>query len=137
MQTSCFSRYTGDKGVAICLYPPKHWKGVSYLDLAPDKSIFLDIKAGRIGQEEYAELYRERTLAYLSPTQVYADLKDKVLLCWEMPIFDLDGKVISKGSGFCHRHIFSKWLSEILNISIHEWRSPKEIEQIKNSIQLF
>jgi len=137
MQTSCFSRYTGDNGVAICRCAQRDFKGPTYSDLKPDKETFNLIKAGHIDQAEYEERYRRNTLMKLDPQKVYNDLKGKVLLCWEKPIFDTDGKIINKGSGFCHRHIVSKWIAETLDISVHEWRTPREIAQIKNSIQLF
>jgi len=137
MQTSCFSRYKGDTGIAICLYPPKGWFGLMYNDLKPDKETFYLIKAGQIDQEEYEERYFRNTLLLLNPQEVYDNLKGKVLLCWEKPIFNTDGKIINIGSGFCHRHLVSKWIALKLGIFVHEWRTPYEINQIKNSIQLF
>lgn len=137
MQTSCFKRYEGEAGIAICLYPPKDWLGPSYNDLKPDKETFFLIKGGQIDQAEYEERYFRNTLMKLNPQEVYDNLKDKVLLCWERPIFDTDGTIVNKGSGFCHRHIVAKWIETELKLHIPEWRSPYETNKIKNSIQLF
>jgi len=35
MFTSNFKIYKGDNGVAICLYTPKKWNGLTYPKLAP------------------------------------------------------------------------------------------------------
>ena len=53
MKTSCFKRYTGDKGVAICIYPPIDWTGLQYPALEPDRQAFYAIKAGTITKEQY------------------------------------------------------------------------------------
>ena len=136
MQTSCFSRYTGNVGIAICLYPQRGWEGPTYNDLKPDKDTFFLIKAGQIDQDEYEERYFRNTLLKLNPQKVYDDLKDKVLLCWESPIFD-NMSIVNRGSGFCHRHLVSKWIGNELGIMIQEWRTPHEIEKMNNSIPLF
>jgi len=137
MQTSCFNRYEGENGIAICLFPPKGYVGPSYNDLKPDKDTFYLIKSGQIDQAEYEERYFRNTLSKLDPQEVYNNLKGKVILCWEKPIFDTGGQIINKGSGFCHRHLVSKWIAAKLDIAVQEWRTPNEIQKIKNSIPLF
>ena len=121
MKTSCFKYYTGDLGVAICLYPPIDWSGLRFPALAPTPSIFYDIKAGRIDQKEYERRYREEVLAHLDAQQIYNTFKSNVLLCWESP------------EKFCHRHIVSRWIFENLNIEVPEWNIKDEQMSKSNS----
>lgn len=118
MNTSCFKNYRGDKGVAICLYPPNNWKGPHYVLLAPTKKMFYDIKHGLIDEKEYEKQYREKILSKLNPSTIYNTFKDNVLLCWE------------KSGEFCHRLIVAKWLEESLGVKILEWEQEIEENQI-------
>lgn len=108
MQTSYFAKYKGSDGVAICLYKPYWFKGEHYPTLAPTKEILEDYKNGDIDEEEYIRRYKEDVLSKLNPKEVYNDLKDKVLLCYE------------RYDKFCHRHIVAQWLSEELDVNIKE-----------------
>ena len=63
MKTSCFKNYTGDMVVAICLYPPLDWSGLTFPALAPEKQAFYAIKQGKITQVEYEKRYRENILS--------------------------------------------------------------------------
>ena len=58
MKTSCFKYYTGNMGVAICLYPPITWSGMQFPSLAPDRQTFYAIKNGSITKEEYTKRYK-------------------------------------------------------------------------------
>ena len=120
MKTSYFKYYTGDMGVAICLYPPIDWVGLQFPALAPTPSIFYAIKSGKIDEKEYEKRYREEVLSKLDPQEIYNMFKNNVLLCWEQ-------------QGFCHRHIVSAWLQENLEgVEVPEWRpSDEKIEQLK------
>ncbi|HRT03967.1 MAG TPA: hypothetical protein P5513_08515 [Candidatus Diapherotrites archaeon] len=122
MKTSNFKNYKGDRGVAICIYPPIDWTGERFPALCPDRDTFFSKKMNNISEEEYDKQYRERVLSKLDPHKIYSILKDRVLLCWEDPEFDKDGNIINSGSGFCHRHIVSKWILENLGIEVKEWR---------------
>lgn len=87
--------------IAICLYKPKWYNGLSYGVLAPTKQI-LSLKEDIIS---YTEQYN-RYLGTLNPHKIVEDLnalsqgKDIALLCYEKP------------SDFCHRHLVSKWLCD-------------------------
>jgi uncharacterized protein YeaO (DUF488 family) len=89
------------KPIAICLYKPKWYNGISYDILAPTKQI-LSLKDDVFG---YTEQYN-RYLGTLNPHKIVEDLnalsqgKDIALLCYEKP------------SDFCHRHLVSKWLCD-------------------------
>ena len=125
MKTSNFRRYTGDKGVAICIYPPVDWTGLQYPALAPDRQTFYAIKEGAITKEQYEKLYRENVLAKLDPKAIYEMFKHNVLLCWEEP-----GK-------FCHSRIVAAWIQENLGIEVPEWDHSDELKKKSNTNPLF
>jgi len=141
MKTSCFKHYTGDMGVAICLYPPMNWAGMQFPALAPDRQTFYAIKHGSITQSEYERLYREQVLSKLDPQNIYDMFQNNVLLCWEEPWFDQNGNIRNEGHGFCHRHIVSAWLWENLHIEVPEWNNKdqklEELSKKKNIKPLF
>lgn len=120
MKTSCFKYYTGDDGVAICLYPPLDWDGLRFPSLAPYRRTFFEKKEGKIDEKEYERKYREEVLSKLDPQQIYDMFKDNVLLCWEDP------------GVFCHRRIVSCWLKETIGIEVPEWNiKDEQLEQLK------
>lgn len=137
MKTSNFKHYTGDFGVAICLYPPIDWTGTQFPALAPTKSIFYDKKSNKINEKEYEKRYREEVLSKLDPQKIYDLFKNCVLLCWEDPAFDKNGNICNEGGSFCHRHIISKWLNESLGVIVDEWTLTDEKIIKKNSNPLF
>ena len=126
MKTSSFKYYTGDMGVAICLYPPIDWTGLRFPALKPEREIFFAIKNGQLTQQEYEKLYREHTLGRLDPRTILNMFNKNVLLCWEDPWFDQNGNIRNEGRGFCHRHIVSKWIWENLHIEVQEWKKEKD-----------
>ena len=119
MKTSNFKSYKGKDGIAICLFPPLNWVGPSFIKLAPDKDTFFKKKTNQITEKEYEQRYKTNTLSKLDPQNIYDELKDKVLLCYEEPI------------EFCHRFLVAKWIKEELNIEVSEW---KPSDEIKNNI---
>lgn len=121
MKTGCFNTYKGDRGVAICLYSPAWWSGPNYRCLNPPLKTFLDVKSGRISKSEYASQYKKLVLDILDPFKVIKDLEDRVLLCWELPVFDLNRNVINKGRGFCHRHLVSDWILDKTGVVVNEY----------------
>lgn len=110
MKTSSFKTYKGDKGVAICIYPPIDWMSARFPALEPDRQTFFSKKADQIDEKQYEEQYRERVLSKLDPQKIYDTLKGQVLLCWEEP------------GEFCHRRIVSLWIEENLGIEVPEWK---------------
>ena len=79
----------------------------SYDSLKPPQNLVLDYKSGKITEKEYTRIYKEQ-LNNLDPFQVYNDLKDSILLCWEPP------------GRFCHRHLVSKWISTNVLVPVIE-----------------
>ena len=102
IKTGYFAKFKGDNGVAICLYPPKYFKGETYQPLSPTpqimewwKSSAQDAKAQNI----YRRLYYRDVLNNLNVHDVARALDGKTLLCFERP------------DEFCHRHIVAEWLN--------------------------
>jgi len=110
MKTSSFKTYKGDKGVAICIYPPIDWMAARFPALEPDRQTFFSKKADQIDEKQYEEQYRERVLSKLDPQKIYDTLKGQVLLCWEEP------------GEFCHRRIVASWIEDNLGIEVPEWK---------------
>ena len=121
MKTSNFRNYKGDRGVAICIYPPIDWMDARFPSLEPDRQTFFAKKADQITEEQYEKQYRERVLSKLDPQKIYDTLKGQVLLCWENP------------GEFCHRRIVAAWIEENLGIEVPEWKQgdddPNDIQK--------
>ena len=101
IHTGYFAKCKSNNGVAICLYPPKGFKGAEYKALAPTERILQwwkespqDSKAQAI----YKKLFYRDVLNHLNVHDVARALQDKILLCYEKP------------DDFCHRHIVAEWL---------------------------
>jgi hypothetical protein len=123
MKTGNFKTYRGDKGIAICLYPPLDWSGARFPSLEPNRQTFFARKADQIDDIEYEKRYRSETLSKLDPQEVYNKLKGQVLLCWE-PAGD-----------FCHRRIVADWVEKGIGIEVPEWKPSDDIiEQHANAL---
>ena len=96
--------------IAICAKPPDFFKGPNYKILAPSYSILMDYKKDN-DKEKYIKRYNEEILGHLKPEDIIKNLgilsrgKDIVLLCYEKP------------NDFCHRHLVSKWLGDIQEVT--------------------
>lgn len=123
---------SGDRGKLV------NYVGECYSELAP-KLEFWKIwhkNIGKISEEEnnryYIEEYYKQVLSKLDIDEVYNDLNESILLCYE------------KGSEFCHRHIVSAWFELILNIPVPEINynnnsleiiiPPKYIKEVLNEV---
>ena len=90
------------------------YNGLYYLDLAPKKDFFCIWKnnIGKISEKEnneyYIREYWDKVLSKLDPQNVYEELDNKILLCYE------------NENQFCHRHIVAAWFELFLNIQIPE-----------------
>jgi len=85
-----------------------NYKGECYPKLAP-KLDFWKIwheNIGKISEEEntkyYIEEYYKQVLSKLNPEEVYNELNNSVLLCYE------------ENTEFCHRHIVAAWFELLL-----------------------
>lgn len=83
------------------------WQGDFCPELAPTnrilawwKSLSKEEQLNPKNQVIYEKLYRRDVLSHLDVHQMYNNLNDKILLCFE------------KTGAFCHRHIVAKWFKE-------------------------
>ena len=90
------------------------YTGDVYLDLAPEKSLLKRYhkNIGVIPEEENVESYMieywNNVLKKLDPEEVYKELNNKILLCYE------------KSNEFCHRHVVAAWFEILLEKQIPE-----------------
>ena len=94
MQTSYFAKpgiHENPDAISIALYAPKWWeKHRKFSLLAPTNEM---LKRGYTKQE-YFDLLNERID---NPAEIYEQLKDKILCCWE------------KTGKPCHRRYVAEW----------------------------
>ncbi len=92
--------------IAICRYPPKWYRGLTYKALAPPTHLLKAWNGGGITERDYIRVYGSEVLNALNPNAVVdklsqmADDRDVVLLCYE------------KSDFFCHRHLVADWLKQ-------------------------
>lgn len=96
-----------------------NYEGKCYPKLAPKLS-FWEIwhdNIGTIPEEEnnkyYIREYYKQVLSKLDPNQVYKELDNSILLCYE------------KNEEFCHRHIVSAWFEILLGTEVPEVKINK------------
>ena len=105
--------------INIALWPPKFFRGISIMYLAPKRYML----SGKLTREQYIESYRRDVLGRLNPVAVVREIerlsggKDAALLCYEKP------------GEFCHRRLFAQWMLEETGLDIPEWGQEKREEQ--------
>lgn len=91
--------------IAICLWPPKWYNGITYKKLAPNYDLLTDYKNNK-DVRNYEKRFYEQTLNRLNAADAVFELmelsggKDFCLICFEKP------------TEFCHRHLVGKWFNE-------------------------
>lgn len=91
--------------IAICRYPPKWYRGLTYKALAPPTPLLNAWNGGAITAKGYIRVYESEVLNNLNPDVVVGELTkladghDIVLLCYE------------KTGDFCHRQLVADWLN--------------------------
>jgi len=108
MKTSYFAKYKGHSGVSIALGTPPWFVGKTYPNLFPSWDLIKEFKEYS-DEAAYTKAYYEQVLIKLDPQEVYDDLKDSVLLCWE------------KSGVFCHRRLVAQWIEDSLGIKVEEY----------------
>lgn len=99
---------SGDKGKSI------GFDGEHYSALAPKLSFWkqwhdnIGIISEKENNDFYIREYYKEVLSTLDPQEVFEDLQDNILLCYETPEL------------FCHRHIVAAWLETELDIVVPE-----------------
>jgi hypothetical protein len=102
MKTSCYKHYKKADGVAISIYPPEGFRGKHYPKLAPTKKA-LDRYRKDGNKKAYIKSYEKDVLSKLNPEQVWEELKDNTILCYE------------PSGEFCHRHLVAEWFERELD----------------------
>lgn len=91
-----------------------NWTGDCYPKLAPKREFWKvwHDNIGKISEEDnnkyYIEEYYKQVLSKLDPEEVYKELNNSVLLCYE------------DYTEFCHRHIVAAWFELKLGVTIRE-----------------
>lgn len=116
-----------------------NWIGECYSKLAPKKEFWKvwHDNIGKIPEEEntkyYIREYYIQVLSKLDPEEVYNELNNSVLLCYE------------ENTDFCHRHIVAAWFELFLvgvrvpeikanNLKIEEVDKPTNIKKYLEEI---
>jgi len=100
--TSNFARNSNNpKAIAISRGIPNFYRGLSFPKLAPTWAM-LDMT-----DEDYDERF-SHILEELDAKEVYEQLKDAVLLCWESPNVK------------CHRRMVAEWFERELGVVVTE-----------------
>ena len=107
MKTSYFAKYKGADGVNIAIKSAPGFKGESYPALYPKWSFLKKYKQDG-DKDAYTKEYYKQVLSKLDPVEVYEDLKEKTLLCWEKP------------GSFCHRRLVARWLQQNIGTEVPE-----------------
>ena len=97
-----------------------NYEGECYLKLAPKKDFWKiwHSNIGKIPEEEnnkyYVKEYYKCVLSKLNPNEVYDEVNNSILLCYE------------NNEDFCHRHIVAAWLELTLGIEVLEVKINNE-----------
>lgn len=115
---------SGDRGKRA------NYQGKCYPKLAPKLSFWTKWhdNIGKISEEEntryYITEYYKEVLSKLDPEEVYGEINDATLLCYE------------PNNEFCHRHIVAAWFELLLDIKVPEQKiniySQKELKRPEN-----
>lgn len=103
-----------------------NYKKDCYLKLAPLESFFRVWRnnptnlSEKENNEYYIREYYHNVLEKLDPSEVYKEIDNSILLCYE------------ENNAFCHRHIVAAWLELFLNIEIFEVKINNDTLDIVN-----
>ena len=84
--------------ISVSRWSSKVWNGKKCSMLFPSEELLVGFKNGKISQYQYEKIFMEY-LDSLNVDNCYKVFNGKVLVCYEK-------------SGFCHRHLISKWLKK-------------------------
>jgi uncharacterized protein YeaO (DUF488 family) len=100
--------------IAICINPPRGYRGLWYPKLAPDYDILKRYRRDR-DEADYRKLFTRRVLDNLSIDTVLRDISEMALpnvhvalICYE------------KSEDFCHRQLVAEWFRSN-GIECREW----------------
>ena len=112
MKTSYFGNknvVADPAAVSIARWSPKWWGSRRrYISLAPSPSLLGRSKAG-LPWQAYVEEYKREVLDRLDPKEVYEELKDSIVMCWEKP------------GEKCHRRLVAEWIENAVSVTVIEF----------------
>jgi hypothetical protein len=129
ISTSSYNDFQSDKYITYSISGNRgkdaNYQGKCYPKLAPKLSfwkIWHD-NIGKVSEEEnnkyYVQEYFNQVLSKLDPEEVYRELDNSILLCYE------------PNTEFCHRHIVAAWFEILLGVKVPEVKSKDyQIEEI-------
>jgi uncharacterized protein (DUF488 family) len=99
--------------ISISSKSPFWFTGEHFSLLAPPYSLVIEFKNSQISEEQYVQLYLEKVLNPLDPTDIYSQIiatcgKNATLMCYEKP------------GQFCHRRIVASWIELSMGIYVPE-----------------
>ena len=130
ISTSSHNDWQSDKYITYAISGNRgkdaNYEGRCYPKLAP-KLLFWKTwhnNIGKISEEEnnryYVQEYWNQVLRKLDPQQVYEELDNSTLLCYET------------NTEFCHRHIVAAWFEILLDVNVPEQKAKDyEIEEVE------
>ena len=98
-----------------------NYQGKYYSKLAPKVSFWRiwHENIGKISEEEnnryYVQEYWDKVLSQLDPKEVYDELNNSILLCYE------------PNNEFCHRHIVAAWFEILLGVKVSEVKAENYV----------
>ena len=127
--TSNYNNWQSDKYTTYAISGNRgrdvNYQGYCYPKLAPKLSFWKiwHNNIGKISEEEnnqyYVEEYWKQVLSKLDPEQVYRELDNSILLCYEA------------NTDFCHRHIVAAWFEILLGETVPEVKvKDYQIEEV-------
>ena len=116
--TSSYKNFNSEKYETISISGDRgakaYYVGSYYSKLMPKKSFWevweknRGIYSEEMNNKYYVLEYYRQVLKQLDPEEVYKELNNSVLLCYE------------EADEFCHRHIVAEWLQLLLGLNIFE-----------------
>lgn len=110
--------------ISICRFPPKWFRGLEYLKLAPLWSTLKRWKDGAkdySAAQEYMQDFYEKVLSPLSVVRVLDEIQmsipDEIKVKMQSPVWRNNEWHVAlvcyeKPNDFCHRHLVSQWLQD-------------------------
>ena len=129
ISTSSHNNWQSDKYITYSisgnLGKDANYQGKCYPKLAPKLSFLKTwhYNIGKISEEEnnryYVQEYWSQVLSKLDPEEVYRELDNSILLCYE------------PNTEFCHGHIVAAWFEILLGVKVPEVKANDyQIEEI-------
>jgi hypothetical protein len=94
--------------VSIARWPPRSWRGLRDITLAPPVPLMIRARAGEFRTAKaFEKEYRHLVLDSLDPFTVLERHRAHILLCYE-------------AEGPCHRRIVARWVERECGVTVNE-----------------